>query len=47
MMRSCITPAESHNDNSIANPEPFLKTNVEGTFRLLEAARNTMCATIT
>lgn len=32
--------AESHNDNSIANPEPFVKTNVEGTFRLLEAARN-------
>ncbi len=31
--------AESHNDNSIANPEPFLRTNVEGTFRLLEAAR--------
>lgn len=31
--------AESHNDNSIANPEPFLKTNVEGTFRLLEAVR--------
>ena len=31
--------AESHNDNSIANPEPFLHTNVEGTFRLLEAAR--------
>ncbi|KAA8816701.1 dTDP-glucose 4,6-dehydratase [Bifidobacterium vespertilionis] len=31
--------AESHNDNSIANPEPFLKTNVEGTYRLLEAAR--------
>lgn len=31
--------AESHNDNSIVNPEPFLKTNVEGTFRLLEAAR--------
>ena len=31
--------AESHNDNSIANPEPFVKTNVEGTFRLLEAAR--------
>ena len=30
---------ESHNDNSIANPEPFLKTNVEGTFRLLEAVR--------
>lgn len=31
--------AESHNDNSIADPEPFLRTNVEGTFRLLEAAR--------
>jgi dTDP-glucose 4,6-dehydratase len=31
--------AESHNDNSIADPEPFVKTNVEGTFRLLEAAR--------
>lgn len=31
--------AESHNDNSIANPEPFIKTNVEGTFRLLEATR--------
>lgn len=31
--------AESHNDNSISNPEPFIKTNVEGTYRLLEAAR--------
>ena len=31
--------AESHNDNSIADPEPFLKTNVEGTYRLLQAAR--------
>ncbi len=31
--------AESHNDNSIANPEPFITTNVEGTFHLLEAAR--------
>lgn len=31
--------AESHNDNSIANPEPFIATNVEGTMRLLEAAR--------
>ena len=31
--------AESHNDNSIANPEPFLRTNVEGTYRLLEASR--------
>ena len=31
--------AESHNDNSIADPEPFIKTNVEGTYRLLEVAR--------
>ena len=31
--------AESHNDNSIVNPEPFLRTNVEGTYRLLEVAR--------
>lgn len=31
--------AESHNDNSIANPEPFLRTNVEGTYCLLEACK--------
>ena len=31
--------AESHNDNSIADPLPFVRTNVEGTFTLLEAAR--------
>lgn len=31
--------AESHVDNSIAGPWPFVKTNIEGTFRLLEAAR--------
>ncbi len=31
--------AESHNDNSIADPAPFVRTNVEGTFVLLEAAR--------
>lgn len=31
--------AESHNDNSIDDPEPFLRTNVEGTFTLLQAAR--------
>lgn len=31
--------AESHNDNSIIDPTPFLKTNVEGTFTLLQAAR--------
>lgn len=32
--------AESHNDNSIADPTPFLRTNVEGTYILLQAARN-------
>lgn len=31
--------AESHNDNSIADPEPFLHTNVEGTYCLLEVCR--------
>ena len=31
--------AESHNDNSLHNPRPFLDTNIAGTFTLLEAAR--------
>ena len=31
--------AESHVDRSIANPEPFIKSNVVGTYTLLEAAR--------
>ena len=31
--------AESHNDNSIADSEPFVQTNVVGTYRLLEACR--------
>lgn len=31
--------AESHNDNAIANAAPFIKTNVEGTYCLLEVAR--------
>ena len=31
--------AETHNDNSIDDPTPFLRTNVEGTFALLQAAR--------
>ncbi|MFE5672303.1 dTDP-glucose 4,6-dehydratase [Agromyces sp. NPDC056523] len=31
--------AESHNDNSLAGPRPFVDTNVVGTFVLLEAAR--------
>ena len=31
--------AESHNDNSLSDPSPFLTTNLIGTFTLLEAAR--------
>jgi dTDP-glucose 4,6-dehydratase len=31
--------AESHNDNSLAEPRPFLDTNIVGTYTLLEAAR--------
>ena len=31
--------AESHNDNSLADPSPFLHTNIIGTYTLLEAAR--------
>ncbi len=31
--------AESHNDNSIADPAPFVRTNVTGTFTLIEACR--------
>jgi len=31
--------AESHNDNSLHDPSPFLETNIIGTYTLLEAAR--------
>ncbi len=31
--------AESHVDNSISNPDKFIKTNINGTFSLLEASR--------
>lgn len=31
--------AESHNDNSLDDPRPFLDTNIVGTYVLLEAAR--------
>lgn len=31
--------AESHNDNSLHDPSPFVRTNVVGTFTLLEAVR--------
>ncbi|MEP9382527.1 dTDP-glucose 4,6-dehydratase [Nocardioides sp. KR10-350] len=33
--------AESHNDNSLSDPAPFVQTNIVGTFVLLEAARRT------
>lgn len=32
--------AESHVDNSIENGRPFVRTNVEGTFNLVELAKN-------
>ncbi len=32
--------AETHNDNSLAEPWPFVATNVVGTFTLLEAVRS-------
>ncbi|MDP9981851.1 dTDP-glucose 4,6-dehydratase [Pseudarthrobacter oxydans] len=31
--------AESHNDNSLQDPRPFLDTNIIGTYTLIEAAR--------
>ncbi|KRF21178.1 dTDP-glucose 4,6-dehydratase [Nocardioides sp. Soil797] len=31
--------AESHNDNSLNDPSPFIRTNLIGTFTLLEAVR--------
>ena len=31
--------AESHNDNSLRDPEPFVHTNLVGTFSILEAVR--------
>ncbi|NLA28347.1 MAG: dTDP-glucose 4,6-dehydratase, partial [Propionibacterium sp.] len=31
--------AESHNDNSLEDPSPFVQTNLVGTFTLLEAVR--------
>ena len=31
--------AESHNDNSLRDPSPFIRTNLVGTFPLLEAVR--------
>ncbi|MET8523412.1 dTDP-glucose 4,6-dehydratase [Nocardioides sp. NPDC004968] len=31
--------AESHNDNSLSDPAPFVQTNIVGTFVLLEAVR--------
>ena len=31
--------AESHNDNSLRDPSPFIRTNLVGTFSILEAVR--------
>ena len=31
--------AESHNDNSLQDPSPFVQTNIIGTYTLLEAVR--------
>jgi dTDP-glucose 4,6-dehydratase len=31
--------AESHNDNSLTDPSPFIRTNLLGTFTILEAVR--------
>ncbi|PRZ16231.1 dTDP-glucose 4,6-dehydratase [Nesterenkonia sandarakina] len=31
--------AETHNDNSLVDPAPFVQTNIVGTYTLLEAAR--------
>ena len=31
--------AESHNDNSLSNPRPFVETNIIGTYTILEAVR--------
>ncbi|PIZ63267.1 dTDP-glucose 4,6-dehydratase [Candidatus Saccharibacteria bacterium CG_4_10_14_0_2_um_filter_52_9] len=31
--------AESHNDNSLQSPRPFLDTNIVGTYQILEAVR--------
>ena len=35
----CNFAAESHVDRSIVAPDAFIKTNIEGTFNLLEVAR--------
>lgn len=32
--------AESHVDNSITNPDAFVKTNINGTFNLIDVAKN-------
>ena len=31
--------AESHNDNSLTDPSPFIQTNLVGTYELLQAVR--------
>ena len=36
---SCTSPPSRHNDNSLADPSPFVQTNLIGTYTLLEAVR--------
>jgi dTDP-glucose 4,6-dehydratase len=38
----CNFAAESHVDRSIVAPDAFIKTNIQGTFNLLEAARQNL-----
>ena len=38
--------AESHNDNSLNDPFPFVQTNLIGTYTLIEACRKTMFVTV-
>jgi dTDP-glucose 4,6-dehydratase len=43
LVESCDTvvhfAAESHNDNSLSNPWPFIESNVIGTYKVLESVR--------
>lgn len=36
----CHLAAESHNDNSLNDPSPFIDTNIKGTYNVLEVCRD-------
>ena len=36
--------AESHNDNSLQNPDPFIQTNIVGTYTLIQACHKYVSA---